>query len=428
MYKHATIFIALLGSVTLLFLIPSCSKDNPEVSYPKIFSFSPSSGIIGRNVTITGKNFIPEVPPEEGSGPHINTSIVKFNGIEAEAKYIYQDSINKQRINTTVPEGATTGFITVTAMGNTSFSSTDFIVTTPNYLPNVTVSTASDYGGIDLDIDDDENLYVANNQTYEIVKISPTGSMISLWSSDEISRETPLGIAVDKNGNLYATIDNSIRKITPNGTVSNIAGSSSFGFVDGVGENAKFWFPFGLTVDQDENIYVADLLNSKIRKVTPTGNVTTVAGSSPGYLDGIGSQAQFSYPIDVTLDNDGNLLVADGGRIRKITTNGMVSTVAGNINGFLDGPTNTAQFSGIRGLVVDQLGNIFLCDSGNYCVRKISLDGTVETVAGSIFGYEDGPGHLAKFGQTLGLTINSNGSLFLTQGGGLGKVRKIVID
>ncbi|MDF1865869.1 MAG: hypothetical protein P1U70_13635, partial [Saprospiraceae bacterium] len=305
---------------------------------------------------------------------------------------------------------------------------TDFIVTTPNYLPNVTVSTASDYGGIDLDIDDDENLYVANNQTYEIVKISPTGSMISLWSSDEISRETPLGIAVDKNGNLYATIDNSIRKITPNGTVSNIAGSSSFGFVDGVGENAKFWFPFGLTVDQDENIYVADLLNSKIRKVTPTGNVTTVAGSSPGYLDGIGSQAQFSYPIDVTLDNDGNLLVADGGRIRKITTNGMVSTVAGNINGFLDGPTNTAQFSGIRGLVVDQLGNIFLCDSGNYCVRKISLDGTVETVAGSIFGYEDGPGHLAKFGQTLGLTINSNGSLFLTQGGGLGKVRKIVID
>ena len=417
LHKWTVAIIAFSLITTSLLLLSSCQKDDSQEPNLEIYSFSPGSGLIGRHVTLRGNNFILPVSPEEGTGPHLNTSIVKFNGIVAEAEFVYQDSINMQRINTDVPEGATSGPITVTAMGQTVTSSEDFVITFPDYIPNVTVSTAHNYGGIDLDVDIDGNLYVANNDLYEIVKISPNGSMITLWSWDSINPEVPRGITVDKDGNVFAAVDNTIIKITPDGLVTTLAGSSNSGYADGSSENAKFYFPFGLTVDSVGNIYVADLLNFKIRKITPSGMVTTIAGST-----------QFEGPIDVALDNEGNLLVADGNKIRKITPDGFVSTIAGTTQGFLDGPVNIAQFGPIRGLIVDPLGNIFLCDSDNSSVRKISLDGTVATVAGSIFGCVDGPGHIAKFGQTKGLTMDSDGALYLTQGGGLGKVRKIVID
>ena len=400
-----------------LLLISSCHKDDTLEPKLEIYSFSPGSGLIGRHVTLRGNNFILPVPSEEGAGPHLNTSIVKFNGTEAEAEFVYQDSINMQRINVVVPEGATTGPITVTAMGQTATSSEDFVITFPDYIPNVTVSTAHSYGGIDLDIDADGNLYVAENHLREIVKIRPDGSLITVWSWDSIGPEIPRGITVDKDGNVYATVDNSIIKIGKDGMVTTLAGSSNSGYADGSGENAKFYFPFGLTVDSVGNVYVADLLNYKIRKISPSGVVITIAGST-----------QFEGPIDVALDKEGELLVADGNNIRKITPDGFVSTVAGTTQGFLDGAINMAQFGSIRGLIVDPSGNIFLCDSDNSSVRKISFDGTVSTVAGSTFGCTDGPGHLAKFSLTKGLTMDSDGALYLTTGGGAEKVRKIVID
>ncbi len=254
---------------------------------PEINSFYPNSGIKGTNVSIIGNNFIPQVPTEEGPGPYVNTSIVKFNGVIAKAGQIYQDSINMQRINTIVPEGVTSGPITVTAMGTTSSSIEDFIVIEPNYLSNVTVSTASDYGGIDVDRDAEGNLYVANNDHKEIVKITPDGTKTIFWSGDVTSQQTLLGIAVDKHGNVFATIEDSIRKISPDGAF------------------------------------------------------TILAGTTKGYLDA---------------------------------------------------SVNTAQFSDIRGIVVDSSCNIYICDSGNYVVRKISWDGTVVTLAGGLFGNPDGPG------------------------------------
>jgi len=358
MQKRTNTIIVILLITAPIRLLLSCSEDGPQGPVPEISNFSPGNGIIGRNVTIFGNNFIPEVPPEEGSGPHANTSIVKFNGIVAEAEFVYQDSIGKQRINTVVPEGTTNGPITVTAMGNTGTSTEDFIVVVPNYLPNVTVSTVGNYGGIDVDIDDNGNLYVANTERLEIVKILPDGSLTTLWSSSE--NEIPSGITLDKNGNIYATIENTIRKITPDGTVTILAGSSTYGFADGPGESAKFSTPIGITVDSNGNVYTADYSNNRIRKITADGFVTTVAGSTRGYSDGQGDQAQFSSPIDVTLDNEGNLYVTEGGRIRKITPDGFVSTIVGTTNGYLDGPVNTAQFAGFWGIIVDSSGNIYM--------------------------------------------------------------------
>ncbi len=426
MRKWTNNLIAILLLIASMYLIPSCSDDESQGPVPVIFSFAPSRGLIGEEVTIVGNNFIPEVSPKEAYGPHANTSIVKFNGVVAEAEYVYQDSIGKQHINTVVPEGATSGPISIIAMGNVVTSTEDFIVTIPNYLPNVTVSTVSSYGGIDVDIDASGNLYVANNDRFEIVKITPDGSMTTLWSSSE--QEMILGITLDENDNIYSTIEQTIRKISPDGAVSILAGTSTPGFADGSGENARFWFPFGITTDMDGNVYTADLLNYRIRKITVDGIVTTLAGSTQGYSDGQGDQARFSNPIDVTLDNQGNLFVTDGAKIRKITPDGLVSTIAGTTNGYLDGSVNTAQFGDLWGIAVDPSGNIYTCDAGNYVVRKISLNGTVMTVAGSTFGHKDGPGEFARFGQTLGLTLDLAGALYLTQGGGLGTVRKIVLD
>ncbi len=158
---------ASIGLLTVMLF--SCNNNDDLERAPDITGFYPSSGLVGSPVTIYGNHFIPPVAPEEGVGPHINTSIIEFNGLPAEAEYVYQDSIDKQRINTTVPIGATTGVITVTANGRTTTSLDPFVVTVPQYLPNVTVSTASNYGGVDVDVDTDGNFYVTNTSYFRVV-------------------------------------------------------------------------------------------------------------------------------------------------------------------------------------------------------------------------------------------------------------------
>lgn len=241
--------IALIASMALIFL--ACVKEiNPvQEPGPVITGFRPNSGIIGSPVTIYGNYFIPPVAPEKVSGLLNNTSIVKFNGIVAEAEYVYQDNIGKQRINTIVPLGATNGQITVTANGITTASLEDFVITIPTYLSNVTVTTVSDYSGIDLDIDSEGNLYVANNESFEIFKITPNGAKTTLLSTfNDANRGAPMGIAVDSDGNVYATVGNTIRKIFPDGTAIILAGSESndYGYADGQGAEARFNIPWGI--------------------------------------------------------------------------------------------------------------------------------------------------------------------------------------
>lgn len=227
----------------------------------------------------------------------------------------------------------------------------------------------------------------------------------------------PNGICADAQGNLFVAdkSNNRIRKITPSGEVSTIAGSTE-GYQDGVGTNAKFNFPQGICIDALGNLYVTELFNFKVRKITPDGTVSTIAGSIQGFSDSTGTAAQFSWLGDICIDPLGNLFVADAGnnKIRKITPAGVVTTFAGTTDGYLDGTVSTAKFSYPNGICLDTLGNFYIVDTFNRRIRKISNTGVVTTIAGSTWGNEDGQGATAKFNFPNGICKDVTGNLFIT--------------
>jgi RHS repeat-associated protein len=230
----------------------------------------------------------------------------------------------------------------------------------------------------------------------------------------------PLGIAVDASGNIYVAESNKniISKILPNGVVTLLAGSGSAGLLDGTSQSAKFNHPAGLTIDGSGNIYVADQSNHAIRKITPAGNVSTLAGNGIiGSTNGIGSAARFNNPTGVALDASGNVFVADyaNNMIRKITAGDVVATVAGSTTtGNFDATGVAALFQRPYGLVLDGAGNIYVADRGNHKIRKINTAGQVTTLAGSgTAGNINGAGSVAAFNLPVGVAIDANGNLYV---------------
>lgn len=210
------------------------------------------------------------------------------------------------------------------------------------------------------------------------------------------SFRNPYGVAVDSIGNVYVADqgDHRIRKITPDGTTTTLAGSGVAGFANGVGASAKFDSPNGITVDVAGNVYVADSGNYRIRKITPNGMVSTYAGISISRSDdGPISSASFVVPTDIAVDADGTMYVTDQNRVRKISTTGMVSTLAGSgTTGSANGTGAAASFDNVRGIDIDRAHNVYVTDSFNNKVRKISPTGVVSTFAGSgAFSTIDGP-------------------------------------
>ena len=218
----------------------------------------------------------------------------------------------------------------------------------------------------------------------------------------------PNGVAVDSAGNVYVADTNNytIRKITPSGVVSTLAGlAGSPGSADGTGSAARFNDPYGVAVDSAGNVYVADTGNNTIRKITPSGVVSTLAGlaGSIGSADGTGSAARFFQPYGVAVDSAGNVYVADtnNNTIRKITPSGVVSTLAGLAGSFgsADGTGSAARFYYPEGVAVDSAGNVYVADTGNDTIRKITPSGVVSTLAGlaGSIGSADGTGSAARF-------------------------------
>jgi serine/threonine-protein kinase len=241
----------------------------------------------------------------------------------------------------------------------------------------------------------------------------------------------PVGIALDNAGNLYVSDDLSatIRKINKDAVVTTLAGNGSLGFADGQGTAAAFNFPGGLAVDSSGNIYVADSGNNRIRKISPTGLVTTFAGNGArGSADGICSAASFDTPWGVTIDSSGNLYVTDQGnnKIRKITPDGVVTTFAGSgAKGKTNGKAAIASFNHPDGLAVDAVGNVYVVDEENYIIRKITPNGFVTTFAGnSSIGSADGHGVNASFNVPMGVALDVAGNLYIADQGNF-KIRKI---
>jgi sugar lactone lactonase YvrE len=227
----------------------------------------------------------------------------------------------------------------------------------------------------------------------------------------------PYNATVDSDGTIFVTDSNNsrIRKITNNGEVTTVAGSG-IGYADGLGATAKFYAPCGIVKDASGTLFVADRNNHLIRKITSEGQVSTFAGSTAGSLDGSGTLAKFNAPAGVAIASDGTLFVADSNnnRIRKITSLGVVTTIAGSTVGYSDGSGSTAKFNYPTGVAVDSYGTVYVTDSGNNCIRKITSDGVVTTVAGNGFrGVADGRGIAAQFNSPIGLAVDTVGNILV---------------
>lgn len=213
----------------------------------------------------------------------------------------------------------------------------------------------------------------------------------------------PSGVAVDGTGNVYVAdfLNNSVRKVTSSGVVTTLAGSGSAGYADGTGSAAMFNSIKSVAVDAAGTVYVADYLNHRIRKITPAGLVSTFAGSGvAGFADGTGLSAKFNRPIGIAVNAAGDLYIAEeiNNRIRKITSLGVVTTLAGDGTiGSTDGAGSTAQFNSPYGIAVDATGNVFVSERTGMRIRKITSSGLVSTLAGSTMGSADGTGIAASF-------------------------------
>jgi hypothetical protein len=283
------------------------------------------------------------------------------------------------------------------------------------------------------------NLYVADGGDHTVRKVTAGGVVTTLAGSSGQAGSAdgsgsgalflyPYAVAVDASGNVYVADsgNNNIRRVTPGGSVSTLAGAAGFaGSVDGAGTAALFNMPQGIAVDQVGNVYVADTNNSTIRRISAAGTVSTLAGvpGQTGGSDGTGSSARFYNPFGLAVDSAGNIYVADydNSTVRKVTAAGVVSTLAGNAgtSGSSDGPGGAARFNHPGAVAVDAAGNVYVIDTSNQTMREISPAGNVSTLAGTpgIGGRADGAGAAASFFYPGGIASTGSGVVYVADTG-----------
>ncbi len=291
-----------------------------------------------------------------------------------------------------------------------------------------------------LAIDTAGNVFVADAFNHRIRKISPSGDVTTLVGTGEAGADgdggtaadarlrLPLGVAVDSAGTLYIadTYNHRIRKVTSEGIISTIAGTGVSGFSGdgGLGTAALLASPTGIAVASDGALYIADTRNHRVRKLAADGTITTVAGTGAAGYNGDGGPAtlaRLNNPRGVAVSADGKLYIVDreNRRIRMVDADGLISTIAGTGSSGFNGDRGQATQATLRapyGIAVDRQGNLYIADTFNHRVRKVTTDGSISTVAGSDqFGYS-GDGWAAGFAALhypLGVAVDIAGNLYV---------------
>jgi streptogramin lyase len=313
-----------------------------------------------------------------------------------------------------------TGNLFIADTGNNLIRKIDTSGVVSTYAPTLTFSSPEG-----IAIDNSGNIVVADSGSSRILTLT------SETSNTEVSFSGPLSIAIDSSGTIIVSDNNYvISKITVTeeivirvpSFVSTLAGiPGTVGSQNGPGGQATFTYPIDVAIDNAGNIYVADATNSCIRKIDTTGIVSTFAGivGTNGFQNGPRADATFNTPYGVALDSLGNVYVAEYSNhcIRKIDSSGNVSTLAGTGSpGSQNGSVSEATFNGPTGVVVDSLGNIYVSDHNNHCIRKVDTTGNVSTLAGILgtLGFQDGPAAQSLFNYPWGVAVDSSDNLYVS--------------
>ena len=416
------------------------------VTYDKLNAAGNRLSANGINVTfVAGKNpaipvtlagvpaslqLVPRVPSTAFSG---NTAVgVTFSGaaqamliatLDADGNYIVGPGSPSLAVSVT---GASAG----SRIGVTAASKSN---------PNEFTLTAAGIGTATLTVVATPSAALAGSPLHLTVPLTATAYTTTLAGNPGVARfadgtgtnanfYSPAGLASDSAGaNLYVTdtVNCAIRKVTLAGAVTTIAGSAtSCGFADGTGSSAHFFAPAGIASDPAGNLYVTDTDNCAIRKVTTAGVVTTIAGSpSCGFTNGTGTSARFNRPDGIAYDaSTSSLYVTDSTNcsIRKVTLSGVVTTIAGNgptSCGYADGTGPAANFYGLAGIAyAAATANLYVTDTYTCTVRQVTTAGVVTTIAGNVqgCGFADGAGTLAYFLEPVGIANDAAGNLYVT--------------
>lgn len=289
-------------------------------------------------------------------------------------------------------------------------------------------------------IDNNSNLYIADHRNHRIRKMTKDGVISTVagtgtagYSGDDVMAiDTqlyhPVRVAVDNSGNLYIAeyYNHRIRKVSKNGMISTVAGNGTQGYSGdgGLAAKAQLNYPAGITTDSSGNLYIADAMNYRIRKVTTDGMINTVVGTGTAGYSGDGdaaTSAQLNYPYGITIEpNNGNLYIADAMnfRIRKVTTDGVISTVAntGTQAYSNNGMPTVTQFNYPTDVAVDNSGNLYIAYYANHYIRKMTPDGVISTIAGTGTAGYSGDGEdatSAKLNEPISVAIDSSGNLYI---------------
>jgi secreted PhoX family phosphatase len=346
--------------------------------------------------------------------------------VDAAGNLFIADNFNN-RIRKVTPEGIIT---TVAGNGVQGYSGDGGQATSASL--NYPAGVAVDATG---------NLFIADYGNNRIRKVTTGGAIttvagngISGFSGDggaatSASMNGPSGIAVDAAGNLFVAEDlnHRIRKLTPDGIITTVAGNGIPGFLGDGGAATSASLELGLlssgvAVDIAGNLFIADAFNNRIRKVTPEGVITTVAGNGvPGFSGdgGLATSASMNGPVGVAVDAAGNLFIADYNRVRKVMPSGVIITVAGNGTSLFGGDGSTATAAVLHapiGLARDPAGNLFIADASNNRIRKVTPEGVITTVAGNGvpgFSGDGGPVTSASLNYPSGVAVDAAGNLFI---------------